>query len=314
MNPHLVSALGLVGLGVFVGCVQGSDSLPVVEDTGTESYSPNLDTPGYFTARKDPRRCAAPACGGYFVREVNTAGAKESYVSGLDFSQASFGERTVRLVEEAPEGELVLRGSIGGGMEWLRLAPFVVLDAFRGMPGILPDRGDAFYVVEKRDRARPCPGGRCDAEIAHALNTASTAGVDRFSVERAAAPCVDQAWLIDRVRHHGAVVAARVGTSPGFDPHGNREPVLDVSQVFLNLSDASGPCLLPNHVCAPPLTPTYTRNAERCLVFDACVSPDVCLPSDLVLPRCAEGYTLVTWPARTATCTGLACDPAFLAE
>jgi hypothetical protein len=311
MKTHLVPVLAFVCVGALGGCGPAGDSPQAVEKTGAESYAPSIQTSAYFTARKDPRACAAPSCGGYFVREVNGgAQAHESYVSGLDFSQASFGETTARLVQDASEGELVLLGSIGGGEEWLRLAPFIVLDAFRGMPGILPDRADAFYLVADRDRI-PCVRGRCDDETASALNTGVTLGFDQLSVAQAAAPFVDQAWLADRVRHHGAIVAAHL-RGLGYDPHGIREPVLDVSQVFVKLPEASGPCLLPHHVCQSPLTPTYERDAQRCLVFDACVSPDACLPSETVLPRCAEGYTLVTWPARTLTCTGLACDPAFL--
>jgi hypothetical protein len=65
----------------------------------------------YYVARRDTRRCAAPACGGYFVSGVNQAltrcargaYAEECYVSRLDFSQ--FGGR--------PEGEGRVQDAMG---------------------------------------------------------------------------------------------------------------------------------------------------------------------------------------------------------
>lgn len=57
------------------------------------------------------------------------------------------------------------------------------------------------------------------------------------------------------------------------------------------------------------LTATYTRDANLCLEFDACVAPGIC---PLYRPACAEGYVLASWPAGPDACPAFACDPAFL--
>jgi len=58
------------------------------------SVAPVVPTSMYFTIRKDLRRCAAPMCGGYFVRAVNNVrtkcadgrSASECYVGEIDWN------------------------------------------------------------------------------------------------------------------------------------------------------------------------------------------------------------------------------------
>src|SRR6476660_8791281 len=58
------------------------------------SVAPVVPASMYFTIRKDLRRCAAPMCGGYFVRAVNNVrtkcadgrSASECYVGEIDWN------------------------------------------------------------------------------------------------------------------------------------------------------------------------------------------------------------------------------------
>jgi hypothetical protein len=59
---------------------------------------------------------------------------------------------------------------------------------------------------------------------------------------------------------------------------------------------------------ATPVT-TYTRDANLCLDFAACVTPGVCT---LAVPACAAGYTLESWASGPQGCAQYACDPSFI--
>jgi len=72
----------------------------------------------YYTIRNDLRRCAAPFCGGFFVREVNRDQTRcgdgsllrECYVESLDFSDTLIGGDPGPVVRDSPE-LLLVRGT-----------------------------------------------------------------------------------------------------------------------------------------------------------------------------------------------------------
>jgi hypothetical protein len=309
-RTHFVASLGLTlctALVVPSGCASN-----VVPGTAGEEIGAH-----YYAARRDAQDCRVAPCGGYILARLNTPGAVY-HVRSLDFSSAGFGAGTIRAIEEAPPGELVLYGSIGDTIAGMEADTFVVVSAYRGMPGIPVPPDGSFYVVQDREPPIECLVAPCDNEIAHQVETDERVAFTTVSVARASAVYVDQSWLADRVRHHGAVVAGnfRAGAR---EPDG-LEKVLDVGQVFVELPDRGGPCLSPYILCAEPTQPVYTRDVDRCLVFQSCVEQHACPPAlprghghRRPPPRCAEGYTLSRWPA-AGTCVDYACDPAFLAE
>ena len=77
-------------------CGGAIDQLDAGEDDATAaSYA-------LFTVRRDERKCAAPACGGWWATALRTD-ATPSYVSDLDFSRAHLDDRTESQLRGAPK-------------------------------------------------------------------------------------------------------------------------------------------------------------------------------------------------------------------
>ncbi|MBI4956317.1 MAG: hypothetical protein HY908_30145 [Myxococcales bacterium] len=298
-------ALGLAALGGCAAPVDGDDAdASTLDGTSDELGTKNKS---YVTARVDMRKCMAPLCGGYFVRDVNRKQA-ERYVSGLDFGPSGLDPATQDLVRGA--GELVLRGKLGPADPQFGTRTFLVYEAYRGMPGVTPIEGDVHYVAAPRDPHIECFAAPCNNEVATKLNFAATTYFTGYSVELASLPLVDQDWLVNQVQNHGAATAALIVDGQHFA--GGYEQILDASQVYLRLPLAEGPCpKMPEPACEGGTVPTYTRSADRCVVFDACVAPGSCAQ---VFPSCSDGYTLATWKAGPLACPVFACDPSFTVE
>jgi len=293
MNTHFVALLGLLGfsaLGAYRAAAGGEGDADDAEATPPVALAEDR----YFTARKDLEG------GGYLLQDVNLD-VPARHAAALDLAAANLDPDATRAVDDAPDGDLVLYGSLAASAPGVDTENLIVKVAYRGLPGMAPAPGDGFFVVRDRQPSIGCGVAPGDDSVAARLDTGDTSDVTTVAVARAAAPRVDEAWLASRVRRHGAVVAAQL-----------RDGVLEVSQVFLRLPDDGGPCLLIRHVCNAPLHATYTRDPNRCLVFDHCVAPRPC--SFLRPGPCADGYRQVSWPADNAQCVAFACDPAFLAE
>jgi hypothetical protein len=300
MRTHLVAVLGItlsVALGAAPGC--GVDPRGERDQTAVQSDAPSLaalDVPHFFTVRRDLCRDAPPErrhCG-WFVQALS-GGEGEVHVDDLDLSRARLGTGKEGLVLDAPEEDLVLRGSLGE-------RALVVLEVFRGMPGL------SVRAVEDGTYAVRCETPACDRAVAYRVDTLDREEIAGVSVDRVLLPYVSREWLLDRVEQHGALIVGHLA-SGGMDRDAPAGKIFEASQVFVGLPFASGPCLLLRHICAAPLVPTYTRDAGLCLDFAACVRPGVC---PLWRPACAEGYRLTTWLAGDHACPAYACDPAFL--
>jgi len=264
--------------------------------------------PSFVTLRVDARRCRAPLCGGYFVRDVNGQGT-EVYVSGLDFTESHLATDTIADIRSAPASELVMRGRLGLPQVPFQTRQLVVLDAFRGMPGVTLREDDTFYQVHPRKPPIQCLVAPCPNEMAVRLNTMTEDAFDRVSVDRAALTWVDKGWLASRVAAHQAVVAGALVQGEHFP--GGFEEVLDASQVFVRLPDNAGTCPAgPQLLCSEGTIAAEERTVDRCLVQTACVKPGIC---PLYAPACAPGYTLSSWPALPSGCLAFACDPSFVA-
>lgn len=103
----------VAALVLAAGCGGGGSGGP-----GDQGTSGDLGTPGALTtylARHDSRRCAAPACGGYFLQAVNQddtpcpdgSRAEECYVAELDWSASGLGTDDQARVTGAQGGFLL---------------------------------------------------------------------------------------------------------------------------------------------------------------------------------------------------------------
>jgi len=281
-------------------------------DPGTTAESKDelsLTQPSFVTLRADTRRCLAPLCGGYFVRDVNVRGT-EMYVSGLNFADSRLPTNTIEDIRSAPANELVMYGHLGQMESHYSTRQFVVLGAFRGMPGVTPRDGDAFFQVHARNPPIACFVAPCPNELASRLNTTREDAFDRISVDHAALPWVDKGWLTSRVATHQAVVTGAFVQGEHFP--GGYEQVLDASQVFVRLPDVVGPCIeRPSVLCSEGTSAVLERTADRCFDQVGCVTKGIC---PLFMPACAAGYTLASWPAAPSGCPSFACDPSFVVQ
>ena len=190
----------------------------------------------------------------------------------------------------AGDGELVVRGHLSSPPG----RSFVVKDAFRGLPGMAASAEDVVYAITLGD----CLADGCLPPIARPIDASGAQTIDRIDVAAAAAPNVDAAWLEERARAHGALVAGAIV-----------DGTLVARQIFLTLPDLAGPCERTEPAtCADGTLPTFERTADRCLVSTGCAAEGVCVAR---LPTCAPGYTLRKWESGSPACPSYACDPTF---
>jgi hypothetical protein len=264
-----------------------------------------VETKGLFVwvVARDLRKCVAPMCGGYWVRALNIG--QDEYVSDIDLG--AIGAVSVRQMEDAADGELVIYGHFGPTEPNFHTRNFIARKVFRGMPGIKVDEQDGFYVVQDREPPIECFVAPCSNEIGTLLNTQQTYNFDGLSVAGASEPWMDEDWLTERVRQRHAIVSASLVNGQLYP--GGYEQILDASQVFVRLPYFDGPCQFkPTRFCASPFVNAYTRTADHCLVSDGCAEPGIC---PMYVPGCSPGYTLQSWLTQPNGCPAYSCDPSF---
>ena len=302
MRSFLIS-IALISVGCGVSEVEVNDT-STADATAEETGELSTRTASYVVFRHDMRRCISPLCGGYWVSDLNRKTQREEYVSGLDFSGSGLTEETQAKALEAGEGEIVLRGKLGPTETHFNTRAFLVLEAFRGMPGVRAAATDSFYRVERADSIRcivaPCPSLR-----AIKLHTTQQTLFHEVSVTRASKTNVDARWMTSRITDKGALVAAAFVTR-------NRSTTLDVAQVFMRLPEPSQSCpriALPS--CAAGFTLSWVRNENRCLLPAACVRTVTC---PQIRPFCDADYTAMSWSGGTNACPRVVCDPSWVMQ
>ena len=261
----------------------------------------------YVRANRDRRRCPAPQCGGYYVKDLNRPTSAEQYVSALDFKNAPQLSAAEHLeVGAAGDGELLLWGKLGPLSASTGLRTFLVYDAWRGMPGVTALSSDTFFAVDSKAAVVRCAMAPCKSETAKKLNTTSTQVFSSYDLLSALPAFGDGAWLQSEVMNRGALVAATVRN--GAPMTGGYDVVLDASQVFLRVAGSARTCpATPNPSCSAGRVYAWDRDVARCRV------PLGCVPSRShcsAAPTCAPGYTRTAWTTAQG-CTAHACDPTF---
>jgi hypothetical protein len=270
------------------------------EDEGLETevssdLSAFADT--VVSLRRDTRRCAAPLCGGYFVRDVNRTGA-EVYVRDLDFTRARFDAQTRDDVIGAPDGDVLLRGRLGPIDVRSNTRALLALEAWRAMPGSTARSGDVLYRVDRS----LCQLPTCRRWRATRLNVGTFGDFYELLGGTMPSPMVDAAWAINEAYTRNALVLGTVRYARV------AYPVLDASRIFLKLPQRAD-CAAPSVPRCPSGTVrTFERGLDRCLRPGACVRPDNCEPERVV---CTDGYVPRTWVG-AAGCTRGVCEPAFV--
>jgi hypothetical protein len=306
LEPTMNRFLGVVGVVVLTGCGVGSADVAegpaTADETAEEAGELSARVSSYVVFRKDQRRCVSPMCGGYWVRDVNRAVVREAYVSGFDFKASGLTDEVQAKVTEASDGEVVLRGRLGPVEPRFNTRPFVVSEAYRGMPGMPLGAGEVFFTVE-RALGIHCVTAPCPDLRARRLHSSDSTLLHDVDVSRAAKVGVDTRWMKHRVTDRGAVVAARVVTR-------GRETVLDVGQVFMRLPEPLQSCpRLQLQQCPAGRTLSWGRDENRCLMPAGCVRTVSC---PQIRPYCEAGYAPAVWSAGPNACPRSACDPEWV--
>jgi Domain of unknown function (DUF6748) len=215
--------------------VNSGDSSPKLIPSSPKSVSSNST---YFTVRPDLRRCAAPLCGGYYVRPVNNllircAGrlAAECHVHAIDWS----GQPQVDAGKALLRGEVLPNpyGRFGS------LGLFRVSESWQAASDKHPT--DVFYRV--RDRGVRCITFPCPSHGEMKLNSSfsqSIAGVD-LTGAGASEELVSQA-LAAISGGEGVLVTGIHATVTG---PGGKMPQLKATQFYLRAgkTQAMKPCI-----------------------------------------------------------------------
>ena len=120
---------GLVALSLVPSCADFGSSQLEADDPELLGLAPEGDdgkadsissTSTYYRARKDMRRCAYPACGGYFVKRVNQRTTRcvdgvyrnECYVSDILYSRLGLSDSALSAFADlVASGKAVVRGT-----------------------------------------------------------------------------------------------------------------------------------------------------------------------------------------------------------
>jgi hypothetical protein len=179
MSAKLALAFALVASLPLAGCVADAS------DTAAASQGDEQDFTGqstqYFVARKDTRKCAAPACGGYFVARPNLAtttcadgkAAAECYVADIDLSTSGLtdAQRAAvlgKVITTKGKAGVVFAGSLAnglaaGGVTYGRLR---ATDAF-----VAPKSFTLGGTLYRAFTETTCPAQGCTSLFEHDVNT-----------------------------------------------------------------------------------------------------------------------------------------------
>ncbi|MBL8935078.1 MAG: hypothetical protein JNM69_11025 [Archangium sp.] len=304
MRSFLMAALAVSAVGCGVSEVQ-VDETAGVDATAEETGELSTRSASYVVFRPDLlRKCPAPRCGGKFIQDVNRKTVREEYVSGFDFSLSGLTEEAQAKVLEGAPGEVVLKGKLGPTEPVYNTRTFLVMEAFRGMPGVVAVPGESYFRVERADNIR-CIAAPCPSLRAIKLHTTQETLFHEVSVARASKTNVDARWMTSRITDKGALVTAAFVTA-------NRSTTLDASQVFMRLPEPSQSCpRVAIHQCAAGYTLSWARNENRCLIPTGCVRTVTC---PQIRPYCDADYSAMTWNGGTNACPRAICDPTWVTQ
>jgi len=230
-------ALTLVLGLLFTSIVFGNFGSTVSEAESDTVVAPDslTSTSTFFTVRPDLRRCAAPMCGGYFVKRVNQPATRcangkklaECYVASIDWANTS----------KVPVNRALLRGTLVANGKYGSLK---VDEAWQASSDSQP--GGEFYRV--RDLGLRCIAAPCLSHSEAKLNTTFSRKIAGVDINSIGAPddLVSQAFQA-MTGEQGALVAGTHATISG--PAGRAQTVKATQFYLKATADTSNlkPCI-----------------------------------------------------------------------
>jgi hypothetical protein len=293
---------GLVGVfGLLAGCAAQVGG----EDAASESAELSKSTATFVTLSVPA--CKRGPCPAYIAEDVNRNTLARS-IGNLDFSRTGFTKDTIAKITSAPAGEIVLKAKLGPVQYKTNLPSLIVIDAYRGMPGVTFDSTAVFYQGADFSPPVECFAAPCPEGSTAKLNTTMTSSYDSIDVSGAAESFVSQDWLRAQVAYEHVIVAGTIAAGPKVGTRATR--VLTAEQIFVKMPAAPAECpQFKLAACPEGQVRTYTRSADLCELPGECVTPGICA---FFLPACADGYTRASWVGGPNACPQYGCDPTFI--
>lgn len=200
------SFIGMVAAALLAACAPaedgiGSDAAAEADDDakGDRAVAPDA---AFYAVERDPRQCAAPGCGGFWVQRVGRksttcadgSGADRCYVADLDVARLALDDAEASALRAEP-ARLILRGGFatrpGVG------AVLAVKEAYRGAEAALPA---TIYALS--DSGVRCSAAPCFSLLAAKLN--STVRVELSGLEGSLAAAVHDELAVGPVLVSGS--------------------------------------------------------------------------------------------------------------
>jgi len=236
----------------------------------------------YYTLRLDFRKCAAPACGGYFLTRLNIPSDEETYVYAIKGASINVTE----------ENQYILGGKISNSSNGFKL--LMVTDVNRLAP--IEAQANPSNVVAKPTYYRF--SGNSVTEINSNQNTPVTNYTEPYSSQ---IRWIQPEWFNNRIKGGLSILSGRISNS-----------ILKIDKVFLHIPDQLEECpTQPIVDCIQGYIPAYKRDANRCKLADGCAKPSRFCPTLAIV--CNQGYSIVKFFSKSG-CYKFYCDPSFLIE
>jgi hypothetical protein len=147
-----------------------------------KSDSPYADAYTYFEIRTDMRKCAFPACGGFFLSRLNrtttkcSSGSYDSscYTPSLEWSQTDLVDDVQAKLLAAAQTDASTEGVYAIVRGWFRSQSFVVTEAWVAENDTVADG----VFVKLNDNGIRCITAPCPSTIERGLNTVRYANID----------------------------------------------------------------------------------------------------------------------------------------
>lgn len=242
---------------VFTGCAAATDedstndADEVEVDSAEEAITGAPSNHGYFqVTRRDFRKCAAPLCGGFFVKRVNEEktlcanGTKqaECYVSAIQLNGTGLSQREQQTFLAALEsGKAIVKArtfktKFGGQLVGLLKAN----EAWLGATGSSIVDGGTFY--RAADNGIRCIKAPCPSTTAYKLNSNESHNVIDVKLENTQIPA-DQGTL-NRAENalttkEGILLIGGVAL-PKCLPNSNCGPFVSATEFYLRMTSREG--------------------------------------------------------------------------
>ncbi|KAK5579938.1 hypothetical protein RB653_009627 [Dictyostelium firmibasis] len=275
----------------------------------------NCNDVEYFSIRKDLRKCAAPNCGGYFFKRINSGpNEKEMHVTALSLINANL--KPNKMDDEKNvivSGDITLTNKEQGfysfflkGIHQRMVIPPSDGSVNKGSGVLTASNKGGTLAVESYGflsdsdvrciRAEGCPVYELSKiNRNESINFATFTEPYTTSV-----PLLDSDWFNSRLintnsAYIGSIVLGSISKGE-----------LTISTIFVNTEDPASPCQQTTTNCTGGKIQTFTRSLNRCPVFDKCVNRGVC---HLGVPHCPVGYTSYSLKSAPNGCLKYYCDP-----